>query len=110
MKPKNGLSIPLEAAACHPGLTGEPGLRRLARRRVSRPSVRTPLAWAIWGTANLLLALLSGTPARAQDAKTPYPAMAPIGQYFMADRNAEIALARSSAPDALSREATVLVL
>jgi hypothetical protein len=35
--------------------------------------------------------------------------MAPVEQYLM-DRNAEIALARSAAPDAISREATVLVL
>jgi len=47
--------------------------------------------------------------ARAQDAKTPYPAMAPIDQYLM-DRSAEIALARSSAPEAVSGDATVLVL
>jgi hypothetical protein len=30
----------------------------------------------------------------AQDAKTPYPKMAPIEQYLMADREAEIALAQ----------------
>jgi hypothetical protein len=47
---------------------------------------------------------------RAQEAKAPYPAMAPIDQYLMADRSAEIALAKSSAPDAISRDATVLVL
>jgi hypothetical protein len=49
-------------------------------------------------------------PAQAQDAKAPYPAMAPIGQYLMADRDAEIALARSAAPDEISLHATVLVL
>jgi len=48
--------------------------------------------------------------ARAQDSKTPYPAMAPIAQYLMADQSAEIALARSAAPEALSRDATVLFL
>ncbi|MFK2874689.1 hypothetical protein ISP13_14185 [Dyella lipolytica] len=36
--------------------------------------------------------------------------MAPIDQYLMADREAEIALARSAAPDAISRDATILVL
>jgi hypothetical protein len=46
----------------------------------------------------------------AQDAKSPYPAMAPIDQYLAAERSAEIALARSSAPEAISRDATVLVL
>jgi hypothetical protein len=48
--------------------------------------------------------------APAQEAKTPYPAMAPLEQYLTSDRNAEIALARSSAPEAISRDATVLVL
>lgn len=48
--------------------------------------------------------------ATAQDAKTPYPSMAPIEQYLMQDRNAEIALARSAAPESISRDAEVLVL
>jgi hypothetical protein len=36
--------------------------------------------------------------------------MAPIEQYLMTDRDAEIALARSSAPESISRDAEVLVL
>ena len=44
------------------------------------------------------------------DAKTQYPHMAPMEQYLMTDRNAEIALARSAAPESISRNATVLVL
>jgi len=36
--------------------------------------------------------------------------MAPIQQYLIPNRDAEIALARSAAPDAISRNATVLVL
>src|SRR5258708_19259325 len=47
---------------------------------------------------------------RAQDPKTPYPNMAPVDQYLMPDRDAEIALARSAAPDAISRDATIFVL
>lgn len=47
--------------------------------------------------------------ARAQAAKAPYPSMAPLDQYLM-ERNAEIALARSAAPEAISRDAKVLVL
>jgi hypothetical protein len=35
--------------------------------------------------------------------------MAPLTQYLMADRNAEIALARSAAPPSISGDATVLV-
>lgn len=46
---------------------------------------------------------------RAQDAKAPYPKMAPLGQYLM-ERNAETELARSAAPPAVSRDAEVLVL
>jgi hypothetical protein len=47
--------------------------------------------------------------AQAQDAKAPYPNMAPIEQYMM-ERNAEIALARSAAPESISRDAEVMVL
>ena len=36
--------------------------------------------------------------------------MAPIDQYLMADQGAEIALARSAAPDSIARDAEVLVL
>jgi hypothetical protein len=39
----------------------------------------------------------------------PYPTMAPIDQYLM-DRSAEIELARSAAPESVSRDATILVL
>jgi hypothetical protein len=48
--------------------------------------------------------------AQAQDSKTPYPSMAPLDQYLIPDRNAEIALARSAAPPSISKDATVMVL
>jgi hypothetical protein len=48
--------------------------------------------------------------AQAPDTKAPYPSMAPHDQYLMADRNAEIALARSAAPESISRDAEVMVL
>lgn len=48
--------------------------------------------------------------AQAQDAKTPYSSMAPVEQYMMAARNSEIALARSAAPESISRDAQVMVL
>jgi hypothetical protein len=51
-----------------------------------------------------------GNRAMAQDATTPYPKMAPIDQYLMTDQGAEIALARSAAPESISRDAEVLVL
>ena len=64
--------------------------------------------------ASLIFALISalGTArqALAQDSKTRYPTMAPREQYLIPDRNAEIALARTAAPEAISRDATILVL
>ena len=48
--------------------------------------------------------------AQGQEAKTLYPSMAPLEQYLIADRNAEIALARSAAPESIARDAEVLVL
>jgi hypothetical protein len=48
--------------------------------------------------------------ANAQNAKAPYPSMAPLDQYLMEDRSSEIALARSAAPESISRDAEVLVL
>jgi len=57
----------------------------------------------------LVAALIASRSVAAQDAKQPYPNMAPIEQYLM-DRDAEIALARSAAPDSISRDAEVLVL
>ncbi len=58
----------------------------------------------------LALSSVSSRQMWAQDAKTEYPSMAPLDQYLMADRNAEIALARSAAPTSISSDATVLVL
>jgi hypothetical protein len=58
----------------------------------------------------LILILAAAGQARAQDRPTPYPSMAPVEQYLMADRNAEVALARSAAPEAISRDATILIL
>ena len=58
----------------------------------------------------LLVVLGMAYQAMAQDAKAPYPKMAPIDQYLMADQGAEIALARSAAPESISRDAEVRVL
>ena len=57
----------------------------------------------------LLVVLGAAYLAMAQDAKTTYSSMAPIDQYLM-DRTAEIALARSAAPESISGDAEVLVL
>ena len=56
-----------------------------------------------------LVTLIASQPTAAQETATPYPKMAPVEQYLM-DRTAEIALARTAAPESISRDADVLVL
>ena len=58
----------------------------------------------------LLLMLGAAYQAMALDAATTYTKMAPVDQYLMADRDAEIALARSAAPESIARDAEVQVL
>src|SRR5215471_15505865 len=74
-------------------------------KSMKRRKVRT-VTLATFALVAVLCAPRSG---RAADAKTPYPRMAPLDQYLM-DRDAEIALARSAAPDAISGDATILLL
>src|SRR5215469_14654229 len=57
-----------------------------------------------------LVSLLSMTAStRAQDAERAYPKMLPLSEYLM-DQNAAIVLARSAAPEGISKDASVLVL
>ena len=64
---------------------------------------------AVTGMFALAVMLTAAPQAQPQDVKTPYPSMAPLGQYLM-ERTAEIALARSAAPESISRDAEVIVL
>ena len=64
---------------------------------------------AAWGAFALVAVLGVSKQARAQETKAPYPSMAPLDQYLM-ERNAEIALARSAAPESISQDAEVMVL
>ena len=58
-----------------------------------------------------LLALSAAAPPSVHAQQTAdYSAMAPMDQYLMPDRNAEIAMARSAAPPSISADAEVLVL
>ena len=57
----------------------------------------------------MLGALCACWQAYGQTGMTPYPKMAPLDQYLM-ERNPEIALARSAAPESISRDADVFVL
>jgi len=74
---------------------------------MNRSQIHTILLSAFAIVVALIAA--SSLPASAQDAKQPYSTMAPVEQYLM-DRDAEIALARSAAPDAISNDASVIVL
>ena len=47
--------------------------------------------------------------AHAQDSKAPYPTMASLDQY-LTKRKAQIALARSAAPESISPDAEIMVL
>ena len=62
--------------------------------------------------AALLVAVSAGasSAARSRENAVSYAHMAPIDQYLMTDRNAEIAMARSAAPPSISADAEVLVL
>jgi hypothetical protein len=61
-------------------------------------------------TFALLVVLGAAHQAMAQTAATAYPNMAPVEQYLMSDRAAEIALARSAVPESIARDADVMVL
>jgi hypothetical protein len=58
----------------------------------------------------LALAVAVARPAPGWAGNLSYEQMAPISRYLMADRQAEIELARSAAPSAISIHATFLVL
>ena len=73
--------------------------------RDTLPVERVGVAAMIAFAATLVLG--SGMPASAQSR---YPQMAAVDQYLIADRNAEIAMARSAAPPSISDHATVLLL
>ena len=68
------------------------------------------LKTTVLAASMLFAAACSTRPGQAQETKAPYPAMAPLDQYLVADRDAEIALAKSAAPPSVASEANVLVL
>src|SRR6267154_892614 len=80
-------------------------IENLWRKAMIRNQIRITL---LSGFA-LVAALIASRPVAAQDAKRPYPNMTPIEQYLM-DRDAEIALARIAAPDAISYDASFIFL
>jgi hypothetical protein len=109
--PDVGISSELNAAL------GE----RLQKRQaamVSSPRLKNRAMTSrwVWGAAlavvcvALSLRFTLTSRNRNEDRSTAYPSMASIEQYLMPDRDAEIALARSAAPEAISSDAKILVL
>jgi hypothetical protein len=85
-------------------------------KKVGAIAIKNFALLAVLGT----VCFATANQAMAQDATTPHPnivptkmiptKMAPIDQYLMTDRDAEIALARSAAPESIARDAEVRVL
>jgi len=78
----------------------------MRKKKVGAIAIKSFALLVVLGTAYLGTA----NQAMAQEAKTPYPNMAPVDQYLMTDQAAEIAMARSAAPESIARDAEVLVL
>ena len=76
---------------------------------ITATDVKASIRTIGFGMFALAVMLTVARPAQPQDVKTPYPSMAPLGQYLM-ERTAEIALARSAAPESISRDAGVMVM
>jgi hypothetical protein len=91
--------------------------KRKMKARITRARVMTErmirekmISIMAWGCTILVLLISIGSlvPKAAAQADK-YPKMAPVDQYLM-ERNAEILLARSAAPDSISSDETILVL
>jgi len=86
--------------------------------KVSLPMFKNRMMTSRWLWAGALaivcvavgLALMLTTRNHKEERSAEYPSMASIEQYLIPDRNAEIALARSAAPESISSDAKVLVL
>jgi len=75
-------------------------------KKISAIAIKSLATLLVLGTAYQAVAQAATTPSTT----TPYAKMAPVDQYLMADRAAEIALARSAAPESISHDAEVQVL
>jgi len=75
-------------------------------KKTSAIAIKSFALLVVLGTAYQAVAQAATTPSTT----IPYSKMAPVDQYLMADRAAEIALARSAAPESISRDAEVMVL
>jgi hypothetical protein len=78
--------------------------------RTSEGSMITSNTWKIVLPVFILTVSLSAGSQTTHDAGTQLAHMAPLAQYLDPNPDAEIAMARTAAPAAISRDATVLVL
>jgi hypothetical protein len=78
----------------------------LRKKKISAIAIKSFALLVVLGTAYQAVAQAATTPSTT----TPYAKMAPLDQYLMADRAAEIALARSAAPESVAHDAEVQVL
>jgi hypothetical protein len=78
----------------------------MRKKKVVAIAVKSFALLLVLGTAYRSVAQASTT----LSTTTPLAKMAPIDQYLMTDQGAEIALARSAAPESISHDAEVLVL
>jgi hypothetical protein len=85
--------------------------------KVSLPKLRNRVMTSrwVWAAALAIVCVAVGlqltlTSNQNEGRSTAYPSMASIEQYLMPDPNAEITLARSAAPAAISSDAKILVL
>src|SRR6266567_8246576 len=93
-------------------------LRKRKASKVSAPRLgnRVMTSRWVWAGALAIVCLAVGLKLtltsrnRNEVRSTAYPSMASIEQYLMSDRSAEIALARSAAPQSISGDAKILVL
>jgi hypothetical protein len=109
--PEVGISSELNAA-----LGERLQKRQAAKVTSSRLENRVMTSRWVWAGALAIVCVVVGLKLtltsrnRNEDRSTTYPGMVSIEKYLMPDRNAEIALARSAAPEALSSDAKILVL
>ena len=96
----------------------EERLKKRKAAKVTSPRLQNRVMTSRWVWAGALaivcvavgLKLTLTSRNRNEDRSTAYPSMASIEQYLISDRNAEIALARSAAPESISSDAKILVL
>jgi hypothetical protein len=85
----------------------------MLKKNIAAVAIRSFALLVLLGAAHQTMAQVAarGTPAATTPGTiTKYSKMAPLDQYLMADRNAEIALARTAAPKSIAADAEVLVL